>query len=143
MVIWLILIAAFISGIVITINGTLKTSKRRHIVGRNARLVGVGLIALTPMVLIVTVIGTAVSLKLGHSTESADTYGNVAGVAFLSICAFLFAANVKRLSVPIPTARPKVDLSNIPPTVSQQTTSAPSITDPSSHNSSNASPKSP
>ena len=142
MVIWLILIAAFISGVIITINGKLKTSKRRQIVGRNARLVGVGLIALTPMVLIVTVIGTAVSLKLGHSTESSDTYGNVAGVAFLSICAILFAANVKRLSVPIPSVRPKVDLSNSPLTVNHQTTSAPSNTVPSSHNSSHAFPKS-
>ncbi len=142
MVIWLILIAAFISGVIITINGKLKTSKRRQIVGRNARLVGVGLIALTPMVLIVTVIGTAVSLKLGYSTESSDTYGNVAGVAFLSICAILFAANVKQLSVPIPSVRPKVDLSNSPLTVNHQTTSAPSLTDPSSHNSSHAFPKS-
>jgi hypothetical protein len=110
MLIWLILIASFVAGIVVTITGKLNTSKRRHIIGRNARIVGVGMIALLPVVLFVTVSGTAFSLWLGSSPESADTYGNIAGVSVLSVIAIGFAANVKRLSVPMRTGRPSIDL---------------------------------
>lgn len=92
-----------------TAKGRLKTSKRHHIVGRSARLVGIGLLVFPIAAFTALVFLAAISLRLGNSIMHANTFVNVAAVGLLSLFTILLVAIVRRLSVPIASHEREVD----------------------------------
>jgi MFS family permease len=106
----LVLIGSFLFGVTVIVNGKLKTSKRRQIVGRTATLVGLGLIVFPIVAFACGMLVGLISYRMGSSIDDADTHGNIALLAILSSSAIIFAANLKRLSVPISPSKSNHDL---------------------------------
>ena len=105
----LALIGIFVAGIIVTAKRRLRTSKRHHIVGRSARLVGFGLLVFPLAAFIALVLLAAKSLRLGNSIIYTNTFVNVAAVGLLSLFTILFVTIVWRLSVPIASYECEVD----------------------------------
>ncbi|TVP96888.1 MAG: hypothetical protein EA381_16425 [Planctomycetaceae bacterium] len=101
MLIWAILLASFVGGIVVILKGSLKVSQRRQMVGVAARRVGLCMVLL-PFVVFATLLGVMMaSQAFGNTSETAVTHGHIAAVFLISLAAILLAANAKRWSVPM------------------------------------------
>jgi hypothetical protein len=92
----------FVLGLVILISGKLALSRRKHLVGRNARIVGAAFMA-TPVLSIVS--GMAVTLVAG------STSGLITSFVVLSIAVLAIAASLNRFATPI--APSSIDVSGL------------------------------
>jgi hypothetical protein len=113
MVIWAILAMSFIGGIAVLFKGDLKISKRRHVVGRTAKLLGVSMIGVPFVILATTYLSAYVSRALGSDEETSLTHGMMSGVLLLSALALILGMNLKRLSVPIQLNAPRPSFSGL------------------------------
>ena len=113
MLTWGILALSFVGGVAVIVRGDLKTSKRRHIVGPTAKLIGIMMIALPFIVVGSTILVAYLSRAYGSDAESARTHGAISGMLLISSSALALALNLKRWSVPIHATEPHADLANV------------------------------
>ena len=101
MFIWAILLALFICGIVIVSTGRISVSQKRHVIGKRALLVGVGMLILPFSVFGSAILIGVVGAILNWHPDTVQNSATICSLAMIVIPALAIAIKLKRWAVPI------------------------------------------